>query len=91
MDIYSEGKDIIYGQLGHFFIILSFVSALASTIAYFLATQFSANKTHSIAWISFGRKAFIINTISVVAILCLLYIISANSCFPVQICMATFF
>jgi cytochrome c-type biogenesis protein CcmF len=81
MDIYSEGKDIIYGQLGHFFIILSFVSALVSTIAYFLATQFSANKTHSIDWISFGRKAFIINTISVVAILSLLYIILLTHAF----------
>ncbi|QQR98999.1 MAG: hypothetical protein IPK18_05675 [Sphingobacteriales bacterium] len=68
MNIYSDAKDIIYGQLGHFFIILSFVSAIVCAIAYFIATQFSENKENARSWIAFGRKTFVVHTIAVIAV-----------------------
>ena len=81
MNIYSDAKDIIYGQLGHFFIILSFVSAIVCAIAYFIATQFSENKENAASWIAFGRKTFVVHTIAVIAVFCLLYIILLTHAF----------
>lgn len=62
------------GHLGQFFIILSFGTALLSTISYYFATT-QADKLDQ-SWFRLGRLSFYVNTISVVAIgSCLFYII----------------
>lgn len=81
MNIYSHAKDIIYGQLGYFFIIVSFATALLSAIAYFYATQLSKNYADAASWIAFGRKVFLTHTIAVIAVFCLLYIILLTHAF----------
>ena len=62
------------GHLGQFFIILSFGTALLSTISYYFATTQTDKLDQS--WFRLGRLSFYVNTISVVAIgSCLFYII----------------
>jgi cytochrome c-type biogenesis protein CcmF len=72
MDTAFKGEHLLPGQLGQFFIILAFGSALLSAISYYFATT---NKQDS-SWLRLGRIGFFINTISVVGIgVCLYYII----------------
>jgi len=67
------------GHLGQFFIILSFGSALLSTISYYFATT-QTNKLDK-SWFRLGRISFFVNTFSVVAIGCCLFYIIYNHLF----------
>lgn len=72
MDIQYVGEHLLPGQLGQFFLILSFGTALLSFIAYYFAS-----KNHDdLSWLRLGRIAFWINAVAVVGIgSCLYYII----------------
>lgn len=73
MDTAFKGEHLLPGQLGQFFIILAFGSALFSAIAYFYAAN---DKTGDKSWNRLGRISFYINSVSVVGIgICLYYII----------------
>jgi len=73
MDTAFKGEHLLPGQLGQFFIILAFGSALFSAIAFYFATT---DKTGDKSWNRLGRIGFHINSISVVGIgICLYYII----------------
>ena len=74
MDIYSTGSDLIFGKIGHLFIIIAFISVIVSTISYFIATQYS-NNSNTASWIGLGRKAFIVHTISAIGIFSILFIL----------------
>lgn len=74
MDIYSTGSDLIFGKIGHLFIIITFISVIVSTISYFIATQYS-NNSNTASWIGLGRKAFIVHTISAIGIFSILFIL----------------
>ena len=74
MNIYSTGSDLIFGKIGHLFIIVAFVSVIVSTISYFIATQFDQNK-NTLNWTSLGRKSFIIHTVAVIAVFCIFFIL----------------
>lgn len=67
------------GHLGQFFIILSFGTALLSTISYYFATTQTNQLDQS--WYRLGRISFFINTFSVVAIGCCLFYIIFNHLF----------
>jgi cytochrome c-type biogenesis protein CcmF len=67
------GEHLLPGDLGQFFIVLAFGSALFSAIAYYFATN---DKTGDNSWGRLGRIGFYINTLSVIGIgTCLYYII----------------
>ncbi|HEY9196625.1 MAG TPA: cytochrome C biogenesis protein, partial [Mucilaginibacter sp.] len=75
MDIQFKGEHLLPGQIGQFFIILSFGAALLSFISYYFATTDDAGKPDSL-WLIMGRLGFFINGASVIGIgTCLFYII----------------
>lgn len=66
MDIQFIGENLLPGQIGKFFVVLSFGASLLATIAYFFAV-----KNKNIAdksWTHIGRIGFWINALSVVGI-----------------------
>jgi len=69
-----QGEHLLPGQLGQFFIVLAFGSALFSAISYFFAAT-SQNKFDS-SWQWMGRIGHFVNTISVIGVgACLFYIV----------------
>ncbi len=73
MDINYVGESLFPGQLGQFFVILSFGSALLSAIAYYFAAQ---HRDEVQSWKTIGRISFWVNLVAVIGIgSCLYYII----------------
>ena len=71
------GEQQLPGQIGTFLAILSFVSSLLATIAYFRATQ-SKNPIEQQNWKRIARSAFLAEIISVIGIFVSLYLIISN-------------
>ncbi|MEM8909224.1 MAG: cytochrome c assembly protein, partial [Bacteroidota bacterium] len=67
-DIAYIGEHLLPGQIGHFFIILSFCASILATLAYFFATQ-ERDQPAFPTWRNIGRIAFGIHGISVFAII----------------------
>jgi cytochrome c-type biogenesis protein CcmF len=75
MDIQFKGEHLLPGQLGQFFIVLSFGAALLSCISYYFATTEDAGKTDSF-WQKLGRISYFINGVAIIGIgTCLFYVI----------------
>lgn len=81
MDTNFVGENLRPGQLGHFFVILFFVSALFSAYSYFRAAKAEADFKLSASWLQIGRTAFVIHTASVIGTFLALYYIIANHLF----------
>lgn len=76
------GEHLLPGQLGHFFVILSFIGSLLSAFAYFQSAQKEkSNGAESLIWLSIARNSFIIHTASVIAVFFTLYYIITNHLF----------
>lgn len=67
------GETLWPGQLGHFLIILSFVSILFSSFSYFKASG-DSDKT----WKSLGRLGFGLHSISVIGIIAILFYVMSQ-------------
>ncbi len=74
------GEHLLPGQIGHFFAILSLVASLTATIAFFKATN-RTDPAEKASWLRFARIAFLLETISVLAIFASLYYIISNHLF----------
>jgi cytochrome c-type biogenesis protein CcmF len=77
------GEHLLPGQLGHFFVILSFVSALLSVFAYVAATRAEnagkADAGQPSPWKRLGRMAFALHFMSVVVVsACLFFILTSK-------------
>jgi cytochrome c-type biogenesis protein CcmF len=72
MNIYSTGENVILGRLGHAFIIIAFVAALASALAYAFAARKRNEPSEAGLWVALARKAFIVHGISVFGIVSML-------------------
>jgi len=72
MNIYAEGSNVIYGQIGHFLVITAFVAALAATVSYYLAVKKSSVQADALAWLKAGRKWFIVHAMSVIGVAAIL-------------------
>jgi cytochrome c-type biogenesis protein CcmF len=74
------GEHLLPGQLGHFFVVLSFVTALLSAVAYYFATTLrnrNAAEQQITAWHRIGRQAFALHFLSVLVVsACLFYILT---------------
>jgi cytochrome c-type biogenesis protein CcmF len=68
------GEHLLPGQLGHFFIVLSLVSSLVATYAYFRSVR-SGPDDDKLQWKTLARYAFFTEVISVVAIFSILFYI----------------
>lgn len=71
------GEHLFPGQLGHFFALLSFVSSLIATIAYFKSNRLT-DPSEKRSWLRFARGAFLVETIAVFGIFGTLYFIISN-------------
>lgn len=65
------GERLIYGNLGHLAVVLSFGTALIATIAYW----FAANKPEDKSWARIASAAFYTHTFSVLSIVGILFTI----------------
>ncbi|HPH22863.1 MAG TPA: cytochrome c biogenesis protein CcsA [Chitinophagaceae bacterium] len=74
------GEHLLPGQFGHFFIVLSLVASLVATIAFFIANK-TVDLTNKNSWLRIARIAFLLETVSVIAIFCILYFIISNHYF----------
>lgn len=76
------GEHLRPGQLGHFFVILSFVMALFSAFSYWNATvSEKKDERKSLTWLYLGRNGFILHTASLIGIFISLYYIISNHLF----------
>ncbi len=75
------GENLLPGQLGHFFIILSFVAALFACFSFFRAAQTENDLSSSLAWKKIGRSSFVVHTLSVIGIFSTLYYIITHHLF----------
>ena len=75
MDTVFKGEHLLPGQIGQFFIVLSFGAALLSFLSYYFSTKDDAGKADS-SWQLWGRIGFYINSISILGMgVCLFYVI----------------
>jgi cytochrome c-type biogenesis protein CcmF len=74
------GEHLLPGQLGHFFIVLSFVSSLLATIAYAKSAN-AKIESDAFGWKKLARICFAIDAFSVFAIFVLIYHIISNHYF----------
>jgi len=82
LDTQYIGEHLGPGQLGHFFVILSFAGALFSAFSYFRAANTeTSDRQGSSAWLLMGRNGFVIHTAAVLGIFFTLYYIIANHLF----------
>lgn len=65
------GERLIYGNLGHLAVVVSFGTALIATFAYL----FAANKPEEKAWAKIASAAFYTHTVSVLGIVLMLFLI----------------
>jgi cytochrome c-type biogenesis protein CcmF len=72
-----EGEHLLPGQLGHFFIILSFVASLLATIAYFTASV-QKDLLLKNSWLKFARKAFLVQVAGAFIIFGIIFYICSN-------------
>ncbi|GLR16266.1 cytochrome c biogenesis protein CcsA [Portibacter lacus] len=74
-EIQYFGEHLWPKNIGHFLIILGFVSAIFSSFTYFKATN---NVEESKAWKTLGRIGFLAHTVSVLGIITILFYIMVN-------------
>ena len=86
------GEHLLPGKLGHFFLLLSFVSSIGATVCYFLSVQKSrkmgaepwqnlALTSSDVQWKKLARIFFLTEVISVFAVFALLFFIISNHYF----------
>src|SRR5690554_5343719 len=84
MNIYAEGSNLIYGQLGHFFLITSFVAGIVSGLSYFLSVRNSDQPTVSHTWLKTGRYWFIAHGVSTLGAVAMLFMMLQLHLFEYQ-------
>lgn len=71
------GEHLLPGQLGHFAIVLAFVSCLLAVFAYFKSSS-AGDKATGAGWLKIARFSFILQAISVFAIIGTLFYMMIN-------------
>jgi len=75
-----ENEHLLPGQVGHFFVLLAFVTSILSAISYFKASTVSLeNEKHS--WVIFARGAFFIQFFSLLAVFFSIYYVCSHHYF----------
>lgn len=81
MEVQFVGEHLRPGQLGHFFVITSFVASLFSAFSYLRAVRTENDPVNSHSWTLMGRSGFVVHAVSVVGIFSALFYIIANHLF----------
>jgi|GEM_PF-26184 len=72
------GEHLLPGQFGHFFVVLSFVTALLASVSYFIATQ-RPESAQFAGWRRLGRGAFVLHGLATFGIIaCLFYLLTSK-------------
>lgn len=74
------GEHLLPGQIGQFFLLLSFVASLVATIAYWKSAV-AKQMEEEASWKKLARISFIIDAVSVAAVFGIIYYIIANHYF----------
>lgn len=72
-----EGEHLLAGKIGHFFVLLAFVTSLLATIGYFTASR-KNDIAEKKSWINFARISFLIQAASVLAVFSSIFYICSN-------------
>lgn len=72
-----EGEHLFPGQLGHFFVILSFVAAIIATVSFFCASRHSDLLIKN-NWLKTARTAFFIQTAGVLVVFATIFYICSH-------------
>jgi len=75
-----EGEHLLPGQIGHFFVLLAFVTSIISAISYFRASSITLESDKR-SWILFARGAFFIQLISLLSVFFIIYYICSHHYF----------
>ena len=78
-----QGEHLLPGQLGHFFVVLSFVAILMSAIGYFIATN-HREKPDFAGWRTLGRLGFLLHGITTLGIILTLFYILTGKMYEYQ-------
>ncbi|XZF14219.1 cytochrome c biogenesis protein CcsA [Chitinophagaceae bacterium MMS25-I14] len=82
MDTQFVGEHLGPGQLGHFFVITSFIAALFSAFSFFRSAQTEQRDlAGSNTWLLMARNGFVIHVASIFGIFIAMYYIIANHLF----------
>ncbi len=76
----SRLPNLIFGQLGHLLIIISFIAVLLSMVSYIIGSN-SKNTNDKFSWLSLGRLTYIVHTLSVIGAIVLLFIMLRSHLF----------
>lgn len=71
-----EGEHLLPGNIGHFFVLLAFVSSIVSSIAYFFSLKANGSERHK--WLAFARGSFALQVISIISIFGIIYYICSH-------------
>lgn len=77
------GEHLLPGKLGHLCVVLSFVAALLSAVAYFFATQ-RRNQPDGAQWRNIGRFSFLLHGLATLAIIGSLFFILTGKMYEYQ-------
>lgn len=72
-----EGEHLLPGQLGHFFIIFSFVASIIAGVAYFTASR-QQDQLLKTSWLRFARTAFLLQVAGAFLVFAILFYICSN-------------
>ena len=75
-----QNEHLLPGQIGQFFVVLSFAAALIGAIAYFLSAQ-ANEQPQATSWKMLGRQAFYVHSLSVFSIFGILFYLIFNHYF----------
>ncbi len=75
-DIQYIGEHLWPGRIGHFCIILCFVSSLLAVFSYFKASQTELDQKGN--WTKLGRMGFLLHTLSLFSLIAVLFYIMVN-------------
>ncbi|MEN0002783.1 MAG: cytochrome c biogenesis protein CcsA, partial [Bacteroidota bacterium] len=77
------GEHLLPGRIGQAAIMLSFVAAILSALAYFFATQ-RRNSLEEKSWLQLGRGAYLLHGISIFAVIGTIFYIMINQYYEYQ-------
>jgi cytochrome c-type biogenesis protein CcmF len=75
-----ENEHLLPGQLGHFFVLLAFVSSIVSAVSYFIASKEKLENEQK-SWMLLARGAFFVQFLSLLAVFAAIYYICSNHYF----------
>lgn len=77
------GEHLLPGQIGHLLAVLSFVTVLTATVAYFIATQRRATSEYE-GWRNIGRFSFLLHGLATFGVIGALFYILVNKYYEYQ-------